>query len=51
MGGFLNKGLLFTSNYYDYEMCCFNREMRAHKGLVDSKAWCPLSFVLELLSP
>ena len=49
MGGSLNKRLLFTSNYYDYEMFCFKREMSAPKRFIDSKAWCLLSFLLELL--
>ena len=30
MGGSLNKRLSFT--YYDYEMCCFKREMIALKA-------------------
>ena len=50
-GDSLNKRLLFTSNYYDYEMCCFKREMSAPKRLIDSKAWFPLNFLLEILSP
>ena len=31
------KRLLFAGNYYDYEMCCFKREMSAPKRLIDSK--------------
>ena len=50
MGGSLNKRLLFTGNYYNYEMCCFKREVSASKRLIDSKASCPLNFLLELLS-
>ena len=45
----LNKGLLFTIYYY--ESFCFKREISALKRLIDSKAWCQLSFLLELLSP
>ena len=33
--------------YYDYEICCFKREMSAPKRLIDSKAWCLLSFFLK----
>ena len=40
-----------NSNHHDYEMRCFKRKMSAPKKLIDSKAWCPLSFSLELLSP
>ena len=29
MGSSLNKGLLFTSNCYNYEMCCFERDVSA----------------------
>ena len=42
--------LLLASNYYGYKMCCFKREMCAPERLIDSKAWCPLNFLLELLS-
>ena len=28
-------------------MCCFKRKMSAPKRLMDSKAWCLLSFLLE----
>ena len=45
---FPGKRLLFTSNYYDYEMCCFKREMSAPKRVIDSKVWCLLSFLLEI---
>ena len=45
----LNKRVLFISNYYDYEMCCFKRKMSALKRLIDSKAWCPLSSLPEIL--
>ena len=45
-----NKRPLFIGNYYDNEMCCFKREMIAPKRLIESKAWCQLSFLLELLS-
>ena len=38
MGGSLNKRLLFTSNYYDYEMFCFRREVSTPMRLIDSKA-------------
>ena len=32
--------------------CVVSKEkMSAPKRLIDSKAWCPLSFLLELLSP
>ena len=51
VGDSLNKKLLFTRNYYDYEMCCSEREMSDPKKLTNSKAWCPLSFSLEQLSP
>ena len=37
VGGSINK--LFTSNYYDYKMCCFKRAMSVPKRLIDSKAW------------
>ena len=33
------KKKLFISNYYDYEMCCLKRKMRARKRLIDSKTW------------
>ena len=46
MGGSLNKRLLFTSNYHDYEICCFEREMNISERLIDTKAWCPLNFLL-----
>ena len=26
-------------NCYDYEMCCFKREMSAPERLIDSKVW------------
>ena len=45
------ESLLFVNDYPDYEMCCFKRKMSAPKRLIDSKAWCPLSFLLEILSP
>ena len=50
MGGSLNKRLFFTCNYDDYETYCFKEKMSAPKSLIDSKAWCPLSFLLEILS-
>ena len=46
-----DRRLLFISNFYDYEMCCFKRKMCTPKRLKDSKAWCPLSTLLEILSP
>ena len=49
--GSLNERLLFISNYYDYQMYCFKRKMSTPKMLMDSKAWYPLSFSLEILSP
>ena len=51
LGGSLNKRLLFIISYYDYEMCCFERKMSAPRRLIDSKAWCPLNVLLEILSP
>ena len=39
MGGSSYKRLVFTSTYYDYEMCFFKREMSVPKRLIDSKAW------------
>ena len=51
VGGSLNKRLLFVSNYYDYEMCCFKGEISAPKRTIVSKVWRPLSFLLEILSP
>ena len=33
------------------KMCCLKGEMSAPKRSIDSKAWCPLSFLLEILSP
>ena len=30
---------------------CFKRKMRTPKRLIDLKAWCPLSFLLEIVSP
>ena len=47
----MKKNLSFISDYPDYKMCCFKRKMSAPKRLIDSKAWCPLSFLLEILSP
>ena len=43
--------LLFTGDYYDYEMCCFKKEMSVSEKLIDSNACYPLSFLLELLLP
>ena len=51
MGGSLNKRLLFASIISNFETCYFKREMIVPKRLIDSKAWCPLSFLLEILSP
>ena len=47
--GSLNKRQ-FISNDYDYEMCRFKRKMSTPKRLIDSKTWCPASFLLEILS-
>ena len=43
--------IIIIINYYDYEMCSFKSEMKAPKRLIDSKAWCLLRFLPELLSP
>ena len=42
------KSLLFINDYPEYEMCCFKRKMSVPKRLIDSKAWYPLSFLLEI---
>ena len=49
VGGSLNKRPLFIGDYYCYEMCCLKRKVSAPKRPKDSKAWCPLSFSLEIL--
>ena len=49
VGGSLNKRLLFTGNYYCYEMCRLKRKVSAPKRPKDLKAWCPLSFLFEIL--
>ena len=51
VGGSRKKMVSFTSYHYDHEMFCFNREMSTSKAFIDSKAWFPLSFLPELLSP
>ena len=47
IGGSLKENLLVISDYPDYEMCCLKRKMSAPMRLIDSKAWCPLSFHLK----
>ena len=47
VGGSLYKRLLFTGNYYHYDMCCLKRNVSAPKRLIDSKVCCPLSFHLN----
>ena len=49
VGGSLNKRLLFSNNYYDYEMCCFKRKVIVLNMFIDLKG--PVkSFLLEILS-